>query len=114
MGSLFVVLFEPLIEIGLQLVDGLVKLLPNCLKTCGLTSWIRRRDPVGSGVIASHAQPAGNITGLTNFAPGLSSKRLEILRDVVQRSPALALWGPRPALSLLQLDCLHTLRSEEH
>jgi putative tryptophan/tyrosine transport system substrate-binding protein len=40
-------------------------------------------DPVASGIVASLARPGGNITGLSNFAPELSGKRLEILREVV-------------------------------
>ena len=47
-------------------------------------------DPVASGVVASLARPGGNITGLSNFAPELSGKRLEILREVV---PKLSLVG---------------------
>ena len=44
-------------------------------------------DPVASGVVASLARPGGNITGLSNFAPELSSKRLEVLRRSSQSSP---------------------------
>jgi putative tryptophan/tyrosine transport system substrate-binding protein len=47
-------------------------------------------DPVGSGFIASLARPGGNITGLSSLAQELSSKRLEILKDLV---PKLALVG---------------------
>jgi ABC-type uncharacterized transport system substrate-binding protein len=42
-------------------------------------------DPVGSGIIASLAQPGGNITGLSTLAPELVSKRLEILTEVVPK-----------------------------
>ena len=54
-------------------------------------------DPVVSGVVASLARPGGNITGLSNFAPELSSKRLEILKEVSQSSPASPCSGRRPA-----------------
>jgi putative ABC transport system substrate-binding protein len=50
-------------------------------------------DPVGSGVVASLARPGGNITGLSNFAPQLGSKRLEILRDVVPKLSRIAVLG---------------------
>jgi putative ABC transport system substrate-binding protein len=40
-------------------------------------------DPVGSGHVTSLGQPGGNITGLTNLAPELGGKRLEILKEVI-------------------------------
>jgi len=42
-------------------------------------------DPVGAGLIASLARPGGNVTGLSNLNPELSSKRLEILKDTVPK-----------------------------
>ena len=50
-------------------------------------------DPVGDGFVASLARPGGNITGLSNFAPELSGKRLEILREVVPKLSRLAVFG---------------------
>ena len=50
-------------------------------------------DPVGDGFVASLARPGGNITGLSNFAPELSGKRLEILREVVQKLSRVAVLG---------------------
>jgi putative ABC transport system substrate-binding protein len=40
-------------------------------------------DPVGAGLVASLAQPGGNVTGLSTLAPELNTKRLEILKDVI-------------------------------
>jgi putative tryptophan/tyrosine transport system substrate-binding protein len=40
-------------------------------------------DPVGEGLIASLARPGGNVTGLSNLAPELITKRLEVLKDAV-------------------------------
>jgi putative ABC transport system substrate-binding protein len=40
-------------------------------------------DPVGSGHVASLGRPGGNITGLTNLAPELGGKRLELLKEVI-------------------------------
>ena len=52
-------------------------------------------DPVGAGLVASLAQPGGNVTGLATLSPELNTKRLEILKDAV---PGLArvglLWLP--------------------
>ena len=50
-------------------------------------------DPVGSGFVASLARPGGIITGLSNFAPELSGKRLEMLKDVVPKLSHLAILG---------------------
>jgi putative ABC transport system substrate-binding protein len=40
-------------------------------------------DPVAAGFAQSLARPGGNLTGLTNLAPGLSAKRLDLLREAV-------------------------------
>jgi putative ABC transport system substrate-binding protein len=50
-------------------------------------------DPVGDGFVASLSHPGGNITGLSNFAPELSGKRLEILREVVPKLSRVAVLG---------------------
>jgi putative ABC transport system substrate-binding protein len=65
-------------------------------------------DPVSLGVVVSFARPGGNITGLTNFAPELGSKRLEILREVVPQLSRVAVLrsatGPSPALVMKELE----------
>jgi putative ABC transport system substrate-binding protein len=40
-------------------------------------------DPVGAGFVDSLAQPGGNATGFSQFEYGLSSKWLELLKEVV-------------------------------
>jgi len=52
-------------------------------------------DPVGTGFVASLARPGGNVTGLTNVAPELSAKRVELLKEAVPGVSRLAfLWNP--------------------
>jgi putative ABC transport system substrate-binding protein len=50
-------------------------------------------DPVGAGFIASLARPGGNITGLSNLAPEISGKRLELLKETVPKLSRVAVLG---------------------
>ena len=59
-------------------------------------------DPVGDGFVASLARPGGNITGLSTFAPELSGKRLEILREVVPKLSRVAVLGSSGATGYAQ------------
>jgi putative ABC transport system substrate-binding protein len=42
-------------------------------------------DPIGSGLVASLAQPGDNVTGFSSLDTELNSKRLEILKDAVPK-----------------------------
>jgi putative ABC transport system substrate-binding protein len=50
-------------------------------------------DPVGSGLVASLAQPGGNITGLSTLAPEISGKQLELLKEIVPKLSRVAVIG---------------------
>jgi putative tryptophan/tyrosine transport system substrate-binding protein len=53
-------------------------------------------DPVAAGLVDSLARPGGNITGLTNIAPMLAGKRLELLKETVPKLSRVALmWNPQ-------------------
>jgi putative ABC transport system substrate-binding protein len=62
-------------------------------------------DPVGSGHVASLGRPGGNITGLTNLAPELGGKRLELLKEVIPGLSRVAvLSDPTNPIFKLQLS----------
>jgi ABC-type uncharacterized transport system substrate-binding protein len=48
-------------------------------------------DPIGGGLVASLAQPGGNVTGLSIQSTDLAAKRLEFLREVVPGLRLLAI-----------------------
>jgi ABC-type uncharacterized transport system substrate-binding protein len=65
-------------------------------------------DPVANGFVASLARPGGNITGLSTLAPGLSGKRLELLKETISKLSRVAVLGtstnPETAQSLEEVD----------
>jgi putative ABC transport system substrate-binding protein len=65
-------------------------------------------DPVGGGLVASLAHPGGNVTGLSNQAAELASKRLEYLREAVPHLSRLAILGnvgfPQAVLEMGQIQ----------
>ena len=65
-------------------------------------------DPVGNEFIASLARPGGNITGLSTLAPELSSKQLELLKEIVPKLSRVAILGsstnPGNALALREVE----------
>jgi putative ABC transport system substrate-binding protein len=50
-------------------------------------------DPVRNGFVVSLARPGGNITGLSNLAPEISGKQLELLKEIVPRLSRVAVIG---------------------
>ncbi len=50
-------------------------------------------DPIALEIVASLARPGGNITGLTQMAPDLTGKRLELLKETLPKIKRVAfLW----------------------
>src|SRR5215813_2446316 len=62
-------------------------------------------DPVGSGLVASFADPGGNMTGLAaSVSPEIGGKWMELLKAAVPRMSRVAiLWNPGNPASALQL-----------
>jgi putative ABC transport system substrate-binding protein len=50
-------------------------------------------DPVATGFVASLARPGGNITGLATYAPEISGKQLELLKEIAPKISAVAILG---------------------
>ncbi len=48
-------------------------------------------DAVSTGLVTNLARPGGNITGVSGFAPELSAKRLELLREILPSAARVAL-----------------------
>jgi putative ABC transport system substrate-binding protein len=62
-------------------------------------------DPVAAGLVSNLAHPGGNLTGNTNMAPQIASKRLQVLRDVIPSVSRVAfLWNPNNVSSAATLD----------
>jgi putative tryptophan/tyrosine transport system substrate-binding protein len=47
-------------------------------------------DPVAEGFVKTLARPGGNITGLTNVAPGITQKCVELLREAIPKASRFA------------------------
>jgi putative ABC transport system substrate-binding protein len=47
-------------------------------------------DAVSSGLVSNLARPGGNVTGVSGFAPELSGKRLELVREILPRADRVA------------------------
>jgi len=91
----------------IELAAGLVRLQVDVIVTAGPTATNAAKkatntipvvmahdaDPVGAGFVASLARPGGNITGLSNLAPEISGKRLELLKEIVPRLSHVAALG---------------------
>jgi putative ABC transport system substrate-binding protein len=58
-------------------------------------------DPVGRGLVASLARPAGNVTGLSDSHADLVPKRLQLLKEVAPSAARVAVLL-NPATSMAQ------------
>jgi putative ABC transport system substrate-binding protein len=53
-------------------------------------------DPVGTGLIASFAHPAGNVTGVATVTGELGGKLLDLLKEVIPGVTRVVIPGPPP------------------
>jgi putative ABC transport system substrate-binding protein len=84
----------------------------NATKTIPIVM-IAVADAVGSGFVASLAQPGGNITGSTNILPELAEKRLGLLREILPKLSRVAFlaYGPDPAHKLFVKEAQEAAQS---
>jgi putative tryptophan/tyrosine transport system substrate-binding protein len=62
-------------------------------------------DPVATGLVASLAHPGGNLTGISLFGAEMSSKRVELLREIVPHLSRVAvLWYAHDAYHPMLLN----------
>ena len=62
------------------------------------------QDAVGDGLVASLARPGGNVTGRSVYAPELTQKRIELLKEIMPGLLKVAvLWNVQNAGGLGQL-----------
>ena len=65
-------------------------------------------DPVAAGYVATLARPGGNITGVANLRRELSTKRIQLLREIFPKLSRLAvLWdsdGPGPKVAVASYE----------
>ena len=62
-------------------------------------------DAVGSGLVSNLARPGGNITGTTLLYPEVTTKRLDLLREILPRLSRVAvLWNAANSLKASDLN----------
>lgn len=105
--------FDRLAELAAELVNRKVDVLIAVTTNAAVAAkkvtskipifFIGVSDPVAAGLIDSLPRPGGNITGLTNLAPALAGKRLELLKETVPKLSRVAvLWDPQNPGSIPQ------------
>jgi putative ABC transport system substrate-binding protein len=85
-----------------QAARDATKMIPIVMATSG--------DPVRSGLVASLAQPGGNITGLSLMVAELGGKRLELLKEALPNVSRVAvLWNAGNPASADELRAIETV-----
>ena len=84
--------------------DRLVRQIKNATKTIPIVMVGQGLDPVAEGLVESLARPGGNVTGLTNLAPELAGKRLDLFKEAVPKIAHVAvLYEPANPGNVLEM-----------
>jgi putative ABC transport system substrate-binding protein len=92
-----------------ELASELVKLKVDVLASLGTPATLAAKratttipivmeslsDVVSTGLVANLARPGGNLTGVSGFAPELSGKRLELIREILPQADRIAVFANR-------------------
>ncbi len=61
-------------------------------------------DPIADGLVGSYSRPGGNVTGATFIGAAMTSKRMELLREIVPTATDFALLvNPKGTLATVQI-----------
>jgi putative ABC transport system substrate-binding protein len=91
--------------VGVLVVVGAdaVRVAAGTTKTTPIVAIDMETDPVQTGLIASYAQPGGNVTGLFLDLPSLATKWIGLMREVVPGLERIA-FAWQPSTGRNQLD----------
>jgi putative tryptophan/tyrosine transport system substrate-binding protein len=92
-----------------ELADELVKLKIDVLASLGTPATLAAKratttipivmeslsDVVSIGLVPNLARPGGNLTGVSGFAPELSGKRLQLIREILPQADLIAVLANR-------------------
>jgi putative ABC transport system substrate-binding protein len=92
-----------------ELANELVKLKVDVLASLGTPATLAAKratttipivmeslsDVVSTGLVSNLARPGGNLTGVSGFAPELSGKRLELIREILPQADRIAVFANR-------------------
>jgi len=92
-----------------ELANELVKLKVDVLASLGTPATLAAKratttipivmeslsDVVSIGLVSNLARPGGNLTGVSGFAPELSGKRLELIREILPQADRIAVLANR-------------------
>jgi ABC-type uncharacterized transport system substrate-binding protein len=92
-----------------ELANELVKLKVDVLASLGTPATLAAKratttipivmeslsDVVSTGLVPNLARPGGNLTGVSGFAPELSGKRLELIREIFPQADRIAVFANR-------------------